>query len=193
MKRTTWLALLLLGCTREAPAAPPPPAPRVPVVTPDAAAVAEPTREIAAPVAAQGAAPASSAAVRERYLGKHELGVNRVSAKRRCGSVTVVEREGALVLAGEGREGAFELQLSGTIEHVSDSEFVLDGVLRGTPDMRWRDEPLRERETRGKFLFRATKGRKFWRLYEVDGRACVCQDGCGNDFCYIDIDIAQSE
>jgi hypothetical protein len=80
------------------------------------------------------AAPAHGVTGESRFVGVHQLGVNRVSDKRRAGSVTITK-------------------------------------------------------TVGKFIFRVTKGRKFWRLYQVNGQDCVCDDNCGNDFCYVDIDL----
>jgi hypothetical protein len=55
--------------------------------------------------------------------------------------------------------------------------------------MAWAGEPPRERTTKGRFTFEATGRRRFWRLYQVDGRDCVCDDNCGNDFCYVDIEF----
>ncbi|MET0284812.1 MAG: hypothetical protein ABW352_10090 [Polyangiales bacterium] len=125
----------------------------------------------------------------ERYAGVHGLGVNRVSGKRRPGTVTFSQSADGWQVRGEAREGPYYLQLDGSVTRVDDRELVLEGQLRGIPDMSWMDEKPRERSTKGTLTFRATKGRKFWRLYEVDGHDCVCMDGCGNDFCYIDIDI----
>jgi hypothetical protein len=124
-----------------------------------------------------------------RYAGQHALGVNRVSTQRRPGTVQFTQSADGWLVRGEAREGPYYLQIDGAVTRVDDRELVLQGELRGVPDMRWMDEPPRERSTKGKLTFRATKGRKFWRLYEVDGKDCVCMEGCGNDFCYIDIDI----
>jgi len=135
------------------------------------------------------ASPAQGATKEQQFVGVHQLGVNRVSPKRRAGSVTVTQRDGVLQLTGSARAEPFYLELEGTITRVDARVLELAGELRGVPDMRWADEPLRARKTVGKFTFRVTKGRKFWRLYEIDGTGCVCDDGCGNDFCYIDIDV----
>ncbi|HEX5658160.1 MAG TPA: hypothetical protein VFX59_13240 [Polyangiales bacterium] len=126
----------------------------------------------------------------ERYAGVHGLGVNRVSVKRRPGTVTFSQSGDGWQLSGEAREGPWFLRVTGSVLRVDDRELVLQGELHGVPDMRWAGEAPRERTTHGKLTFRATKGRKFWRLYEVDEQDCVCDEGCGNDWCYIDIDLA---
>jgi hypothetical protein len=144
---------------------------------------------LAGAVAHGQSTPAAPARLDERWLGVHALGVNRVNDGRRNQQATLSERDGRLYLEGEARKGAYWLKLAGSVVRIDARELVLQGELRGVPDMRWADEAPRERATRGEFTFRATKGRAFWRLYEVDGVDCVCDDGCGNDFCYVDIDV----
>jgi hypothetical protein len=73
----------------------------------------------------------------------------------------------------------------------SPERFVLEGRLAGVPDMRWAGEQPTARETRGRFTFEVKKGRSFWRMYQVNDRDCVCDDGCGNDFCYVDVERAR--
>jgi len=187
----------LLACQRDPAPAPP----RVAVIpalparpdAPAAALVVEPAspRPSVDVAAARPAAEAAAlTSIEQRYLGTHALGVNRVSYQRRCGTVQVTKQNGVLQLVGKAEEGAYNIAISGTIEHQSAEQFTLTGELSGIPNMAWADEAPRQRHTRGRFTFRATKGRKFWRLYQVDGVECVCNESCGNDFCYIDIDIA---
>lgn len=133
--------------------------------------------------------PAHGATREQRFVGVHALGVNRVGDKRRSGSVTVTRRDKSLYLEGAARSEPYYLELAGNVTRIDERVLELDGELRGVPDMRWADEAPRVRKTVGKFTFRVTKGRKFWRLYQVDGRDCVCDDDCGNDFCYVDIDL----
>jgi hypothetical protein len=145
-----------------------------------------------APVAANDPAGAGEEAEQSipfeaHYLGKHMLGVNRVNDGKRAGKGTIVREANALVLQASVKEGAFYLDISGVVRPVSKTEFVLDGQFTGIPDLSWRDEAPSKHSTQGSFTFRATKGRKFWRLYEVDGVECVCNDNCGNEFCYIDL------
>ena len=123
----------------------------------------------------------------KHYVGNHKLGVNRVNDGKRVGKARIFREANALVLKASVKKGEFSLKLSGTVKPVSKEEFVLDGVLTGVPDMSWRKVPPTQHTTKGKFTFRATKGRKFWRLYDVDGVNCVCDDDCGNEFCYIDL------
>lgn len=149
---------------------------------------------------APGTQPALSAKERARlapaYLGRHRLGVNRIEDSLRLGRVTIVEdTDGAWQLEGglrgRGRASAYFIALAGRVHPVSAREFILEGEIRGVPDMRWAGETPRERHTTGRFRFIASGRRRYWRMYEVDGRDCVCGDGCGNDFCYIDIDFAR--
>ncbi|MFT3923985.1 MAG: hypothetical protein QM778_15735 [Myxococcales bacterium] len=128
----------------------------------------------------------------ELYAGSHKLGVNRVTDMARTGNVTFTNRAGSVVLEGRVARGEHWLELSGIVEPKGPKQFVLTGVMRGVPDMAWAGEPLRERRTEGRFSFEVKHGRPYWRLYEVNDRPCVCDDGCGNDFCYVDIELAPS-
>ena len=140
--------------------------------------------------AAAGQTPPNRApALEASYLGTHRLRVNRIPGREWAGAVTITRQGGALRLEGGLRHGEHHLELSGTVDPESPRKFHLDGELRGVPDMAWAGEPPRERTTQGRFTFEATGRRRFWRLYQVDGRECVCNDDCGNDFCYIDIEF----
>lgn len=121
------------------------------------------------------------------YLGEHKIGVNRVNAGKRNGPGKIFREANALVLQASVKNREHHLDISGIVEPVSKDEFVLDGYLRGVPDLSFRKIPPAEQTTQGRFTFRTTKGRTYWRLYEVDGVECVCNDNCGNDFCYIDL------
>tara|TARA_R110002073_G_scaffold320759_3_gene496432 strand:- start:64876 stop:65466 length:591 start_codon:yes stop_codon:yes gene_type:complete len=121
------------------------------------------------------------------YLGKHKLGVNRVNSGKRNGKAEIFREANALVLTAEVAQGPYRLAVNGIVKPVSKTEFVLDGMLRGVPNLNFAGKPAKEVTTEGSFTFRATKGRKYWRLYDVDGEECVCQEGCGNEFCYIDL------
>lgn len=126
------------------------------------------------------------------YRGAHKLGVNRVTDMARTGAVTFAARDGAIFLEGHVARGPHWLGLRGQVKPRGAHAFELIGVIEGVPDMAWAGEPLRERQTEGRFLFEVRKGRPYFRLYEIDGRECVCQDDCGNDFCYIDIEVAEA-
>lgn len=205
-----FLCAVALGCSREAPAQPAVEATPAPVVAPVPAKtaapleIATPTPQPAAPPAEPSPTPpiAEAPAVQadiaappeafapptDIYSGPHKLGVNRVTDMARIGSVTFSRRDGALFLKGRVARGKHWLELEGTVEAAGPKTFHLTGVIRGVPDMAWADQAPRERTTEARFTFDARKGRPYWRLYEVNGRDCVCDDGCGNDFCYIDIE-----
>jgi hypothetical protein len=123
------------------------------------------------------------------YSGTHKLGVNRVTDMARVGTARFTRRDGALFLEGRVERGAHWLELRGKVEPEGPNKFAMTGTIRGVPDMTWADEAPRERTKEGRFMFEVRKGRPYFRLYEVNGRECVCNDdGCGNDFCYIDIE-----
>lgn len=121
------------------------------------------------------------------YRGKHSFGVNRVNDGRRAGIARVEKQEESLWLSAEMKKGPYSIALEGTVHPVNRREFILEGTLSGKPDLSFKQDTIDHKETKARFLFRATGKRQFWRLYEVNGVDCVCWDHCGNDFCYIDI------
>lgn len=128
----------------------------------------------------------------QHYLGTHKLGVNRVTDGRRIGAAIISKSEdGKLHLNGSVRKGLYRFNISGIVEPVSLRKFHLRGEFSGVPDMSWNDESPRARRTTGRFTFEATKGRRYWRMYQVNDRNCVCYDNCGNDFCYVDIEFLE--
>jgi hypothetical protein len=124
------------------------------------------------------------------YQGTHRLGVNRVTDMARTGTATFSRTGDTLMLRGRVERGTHWLELSGRVEPKGRNQFVLTGVVKGVPNMAWAGEAPRERRTEGSFVFEVKHGRPYWRLYRIDGRPCVCDEGCGNDFCYIDIELA---
>jgi hypothetical protein len=156
--------------------------------TPPAQIAAEPPRGT---VNDAGVEPPLTAAEESApYAGKHKLGVNRVTDMARVGSAEFLRRDGKLELHGNVGRGKHFLEFSGYVEPAGPKKFVMIGQMQGAPDMAWKDEPLRERRTKGRFTFEVRHNRPYWRLYEVNGVPCVCDEGCGNDFCYIDIEVA---
>jgi len=135
-------------------------------------------------------AHAADASLESIYLGKHLLGSNRITFDERVGTAEFSKRNGKLYLTGRVERGGFWLELQGTVELESPLVFHMDGEIRGIPGMLLEDEKPRQRSSAGRFTFKVRNNRKFWRLYLVDGKDCVCGDECGNDFCYIDIERA---
>lgn len=171
------------------PAPAPAPAPPAPADKPALAVAAE-------PAAAEAPAAPDPAPKADVYSGEHKLGVNRVTDMARTGSARFTRKGGELHLRGRAARGAHWLELSGRVEPQGANKFVLIGTIRGVPDMAWAGEAPRERTTEGRFTFVVKKGRPYFRMYEVNGRECVCHDDCGNDFCYIDLErqpIAEDE
>jgi hypothetical protein len=186
------LLLLICACARGEPTAPtPPPVPGAAAAAIEAPNAVEPSvaPADAPPIArTQIAAPDPA----QPYRGLHKLGVNRVTDMARTGTVSFENRDGTIQLQGRVARGPHWLALRGKVEPRGAQAFDLYGTLEGVPDMAWAGEPLRERRTEGRFRFEVRKGRPYFRLYEVNGRECVCQEQCGNDFCYIDIEVAES-
>ena len=120
------------------------------------------------------------------YVGEHILRVNRVNSSLTKGKATIVREGKELLLDAKVKKGKYRLAVKGKVIPKSEKEFILEGELRGVPNLSWKNVKPKEKVTKGSFLFKATKGRKFWRLYRVNGRKCACGEGCGNDFCYID-------
>jgi hypothetical protein len=183
-------SLLATDCSQP-DKAPPPPAPTaapvpvpVPVPAPTTAEPEKPAHEIATPPPTP-----EPEKPEDIYSGTHKLGVNRVTDMARVGTARFTRRDGALFLEGRVERGAHWLELRGTVEPQGPNKFTMTGTIRGVPDMTWANQAPRERNKDGRFMFEVRKGRPYFRMYEVNGRDCVCNDdGCGNDFCYIDIE-----
>jgi hypothetical protein len=126
------------------------------------------------------------------YAGTHKLGVNRVTDMARVGTATFSRKGNSLELEGRVARGKHWLELSGSVQPEGPKQFILTGVVRGVPDKSWAGEAPRERQTEGRFSFEVKHGRPYWRLYKVNDVPCVCDDECGNDFCYIDIELKSS-
>jgi hypothetical protein len=193
-----WIALVgtaLVHCTPAEPAPakpapPPPPTAPAPAPSPAPAPADKPALEVAAQPAPAEAPTAESPPEPKPdiYSGTHKLGVNRVTDMARTGTARFSRKGGELHLQGRAARGKHWLELSGRVEPQGPNKFVLTGTIRGVPDMAWAGEAPRERTSEGRFTFEVRKGRPYWRIYEVNGRECVCHDDCGNDFCYIDLE-----
>ncbi len=165
----------------------------------EAAEAAADAQRAAADVAAAAAAAAAKVKLPERqpklakhYVGVKGFGVNRVNRAKRTGSVSITTADdGQLILSGSLKNGDFHIEIQGNVHPVSRREFILDGTFSGAPNLSFRNEPPSVRTTTGRFLFRATGKRRYWRMYEVNGADCVCGEGCGNEFCYIDISFGR--
>lgn len=121
------------------------------------------------------------------YLGEYGFGVNRVNDGRRSARATISGGPGALHLHATVAKGRFDSTIEGAVQPISDREFVVIGSLSGTPDLRWDGKRPKPQSTEGRFTFERSGRRSYWRLTRVDDRRCICNDGCGNDFCYVDI------
>ncbi len=118
------------------------------------------------------------------FVGVHSFAVNRVNGFRRTEEASITTQGEKLLLSANVRRGQHYLELNGEVHPVSREEFYLVGKIKGVPEAIRGSYPMQEVE--GVFTFRATKGRRFWRLYEIDGIEDVCNER-RNLFCYIDI------
>ena len=131
--------------------------------------------------------PAKTKAFDNFYVGKHAFGVNRVNEGERTATATIEKKDGSLFLVGEVRSGSRYLYIEGEVYPVTQKEFFLDGYFIGKPDsLMGTTEPSAPQRVDGHFKFVATKKRRFWRMYEINGEDEVCSDKV-NKFCYIDI------
>jgi hypothetical protein len=187
------LFLLSCACTRDDSSAPAPSSAALPeaVRSADAASAVAP-RAVAGDAQAPATARIAASGPVHPYRGSHRLGVNRVTDMARTGTVTFEERDGSLSVEGRVARGPHWLALRGRVESRGAQAFDLVGTIEGVPDMKWAGEALRARRTEGRFRFEVRKGRPYFRLYQVNGRECVCHDRCGNDFCYIDVEVAET-
>jgi len=178
------------------PAAVPNPV-KEPEVPPATAPAGSGSGEAAAPAAGSGAPvaapepdaqpvsrPAPSTASRGR------LGVNRVDFDQLSGTVKVRTRGGLPYLTGKVSEGASWFSIQGTVHRIDARSFDLIGSFEGLPND-FPENSIGPIRTEGRFRFEARMGRRYFRMYQVNGVDCVCDDNCGNEFCYIDIAVKE--
>ena len=179
------------------PTTDPVPTPPVPPEVP-MAAPATGSGAAAAPAAGSGAAAQPAAAPEttaqpvspssRSVRSRGSLGVNRVDFDQLSGAVNVETRNGVPHLSGKVEQGSSWLSIQGTVDRIDARTFDLVGSFEGVP--KWApDGRIGPRRTVGRFRFEARAGRRYFRMYQVNGVDCVCNDNCGNDFCYIDIAV----
>lgn len=121
------------------------------------------------------------------YVGAYGFGVNRVNDGKRNATATIHKENGRLEIHASIEKGPHSLQLDGVVQPVHEKEFVVYGSLKGTPDLAFMDKAPTAQESSGEYRFWVKKGRKYWRLMQVDGKDCDCGEDCGNDWCYVDV------
>lgn len=105
------------------------------------------------------------AGARDRLVGKRRLSLQWVSWDQ-PGEVVVMEKGGLMTLAGQQRDektGNY-VTIEGTIESIDTRAFVLFGTIVTRVDHIARGEPCTRR---GRFTFRISGKRKYWRMKEM--------------------------
>jgi hypothetical protein len=119
------------------------------------------------PLNAQAESIASSKTantLEKRLLGKHLFSLQAIS-REKFGSAKISREDGALHIEASQTLKDECVILNGTITIVDDSEFIVDGTLV-TRIRFYNDGNICERN--GKFNFKATGNRKYWRLQQME-------------------------
>jgi hypothetical protein len=149
--RFTWAVLALLLTLFSAPRA--------------VAGEGGPTAKEAAP-AAPTKTQVNDDQAREQLLGEHVLTLQWISDNKKVGKAQVTEENGLLKLKGEQRaaKGNY-VTVEGLIERVDAKSFVLVGKVETRVDY-IAGGKVCPRE--GRFTFRITGKRRYWRMKEMD-------------------------
>jgi len=118
----------------------------------------------------------------DRLMGKHLLSLQWISW-RRFGTVEITDDRGLLVIKGEqrARRGDDYLKIDGIILEVGKRFFRFEGTIVTRVSYINEGKPCRRR---GRFVFRITGKRKYWRLKQRDNPCDVAAD-------YVDIYFAR--
>jgi hypothetical protein len=124
-------------------------------------------------------------ALRKTYLGTHTFKVNEVDGARGKAKITEA-KDGALTITASVKASPVNYcDLEGTVEVVDQKKFIVHGKISGRPSFQ---NDGKFTEMTGAFGFEVRKGRKFWRMYTVNGEECPCNGPCHvNNFCYVEV------
>jgi hypothetical protein len=130
--------------------------------------------------------PSVPTSLRERvYLGSHLFKVNEVDGARGRAKITADKNGGLRIAASVKASASNFATLQGRLKIISAKKFTVTGTLVGRPSFQ---NNRRFSEMKGTFGFEVRKGRRFWRLYTVNGKQCPCNGPCNvNPFCYVDV------
>ncbi|WP_224368932.1 hypothetical protein [Hyalangium versicolor] len=107
----------------------------------------------------------NDAKAREQLLGEHTLTLQWLSDDPKPGKAQVTEEGGLLKLRGEQRTPKGFLKVDGVIERVDAKSFVFVGRVDMQVDYLYEGK---ECPRAGRFTFRITGKRRYWRLKEME-------------------------
>jgi hypothetical protein len=121
----------------------------------------------------------SSASGRSQLLGKHKFQLHWISWNRwkDFADLTVVERQGMLLIKGRQQKGGDYLEIDGFASQVEDKQFTFEGTIITRVSYKNNGNPCRRE---GTMTFKITGKRRYWRLQEM-------QSPCDETTDYVDI------
>ncbi|MGI8898431.1 MAG: hypothetical protein ACR2IB_08560 [Pyrinomonadaceae bacterium] len=120
-----------------------------------------------------------SASERNQLLGKHKFQLHWISWNRwkDFADLTVIERQGKLVIKGRQQKGKDYLEIDGVASHIEDKQFTFQGEIVTRVSYKNNGNPCRRD---GIMTFKITGKRRYWRLQEM-------QSPCDETTDYVDI------
>jgi len=120
-----------------------------------------------------------SASARSQLIGKHKFQLHWISWNRwkDFADLTIVERQGKLLIKGRQQKGGDYLEIDGFASQVEDKQFTFQGTIITRVSYKNNGNPCRRD---GKMIFKITGKRKYWRLQEM-------QSPCDETTDYVDI------
>jgi hypothetical protein len=116
---------------------------------------------------------------RNQLLGRHKFQLHWISWNRwkDFADLTVVERQGKLVIKGRQQKGGDYLEIDGFASQIEDKQFTFEGTIITRVSYKNNGNPCRRE---GTMTFRITGKRRYWRLQEM-------QSPCDETTDYVDI------
>ena len=120
-----------------------------------------------------------SQSARNQLLGKHKFQLHWISWNRwkDFADLTVVERQGKLLIKGRQQKGEDYLEIDGYASQVEDKQFTFEGLIVTRVSYKNNGNPCRRE---GTMTFKITGKRKYWRLQEM-------RSPCDETTDYVDI------
>lgn len=98
----------------------------------------------------------------KKLIGDHKLRLQWLS---KTGTAKIHEENGVLKIDGEHTEKDGFVKIKGNIEYVNDKEIIIKGTVSTKSSIVNNNEVC---ERSGDFNFKSTKGRKYWRMQQMD-------------------------
>ena len=122
---------------------------------------------------------AMSASGRSQLLGRHKFQLHWISWNRwkDFADLTVVERQGKLLIKGHQQKGGDYLEIDGFASQIEDKQFTFEGTIVTRVSYKNNGNQCRRE---GTMTFKITGKRRYWRLQEM-------QSPCDETTDYVDI------